>query len=69
MVVKKMVVAARLSIALCVFVRLLAALSTYYVEQGVCVTVRCPSVCPIHPLQQHAVGLLLWAQRGGDIDQ
>jgi len=24
----------------------------------------CLSVCPFHPLQQHAMGLLLWAQRG-----
>jgi len=32
-------------------------------------TVRCPSVCPIRPLYIAAVGLLLWAQRVGDIDQ
>ena len=28
-----------------------------------------PSVCPIRPLQQHAAGLLLWAQPAGDVDQ
>ena len=36
-------------------------------------TVRCPSVCPffcpVGPLQQRAVGLLLWARRVGDIDR
>ena len=28
-----------------------------------------PSVCSIRPLQQRAVGLLLWARRTGDIDR
>ena len=33
-----------------------------------CVTVRCPSVVPIRPLQQRVSCLLLWARRVGDID-
>jgi len=44
-------------------------------RQGLCngtvffhLSVR-PSVCPIHPLQQRAAGLLLWAMRAGDIDR
>jgi len=35
----------------------------------VCVTVQCPSVCPVSPLQQRVAGLLLSARRVGDIDR
>jgi len=35
----------------------------------VCRPFVCPSVCPIHPPQQHVVGLLLWAPRVGDMDR
>jgi len=45
----------------------LLAPPVYCVEQGLCNGTV--SVCPIRPLQQHAAGLLLWAQLAGDIDR
>ena len=51
----------------------LSVLLALCAEQGLCngrVSVsKNPSVCPIHPLQQRAAGLLLWARRVGDIDR
>jgi len=41
----------------------------YSIRRRVYKTVRCPSVCPIRPLQQRATGLLLWARRVEDIDR
>ena len=47
----------------------LLALPHYYAEQSLCICRA--SVCLSHSpsLQQHAAGLLLWAQPAGDIDQ
>ena len=41
----------------------------HIMQSRVYLMMRCPSVCPIHPLQQHVAGLLLWAQWAEDVDR
>ena len=52
----------------CTIVRMFYWHCLHSMRSRLCVTVRCPSVVPIRPLQQCAAGLLLWARRVGDID-